>query len=46
MKGYTVSKRAVFVIDRQGVVRYSWISEDPGREPNYSEIEKALREIN
>jgi peroxiredoxin len=46
MKGYTVSKRAVFVIDRQGVVRYSWISEDPGREPNYSEIEKALRDIN
>jgi len=45
MKGYSVAKRAVFVIDRNGYVRYSWISEDPSKEPNYDEIEKALKGI-
>jgi len=45
MKEYSVAKRAVFVIDWNGTVRYSWISDDPGKEPNYDEIEKALRAI-
>ena len=34
LKGYTVAKRAVFVLDREGVIRYAWISEDPKKEPN------------
>jgi peroxiredoxin len=42
VKGYTVSKRAVFVLDKTGVVKYSWISESPGVEPLYEEIKKAL----
>jgi len=45
IKGYSVSKRAVFVLDKDGVVRYSWISEDPGKEPNYDEITEALNAI-
>jgi|UniRef100_A0A7V3REQ5 peroxiredoxin len=42
MKGYSVSKRSVFVIDKNGKIAYIWISEDPGKEPDYAEIEKVL----
>jgi len=40
--GYTAPKRAVFVVDPQGVVRYRWVTEDPGVEPPYGEIERVL----
>ena len=42
LKGYTAAKRAVFIVDAEGVVRYRWVSEDPGVEPNYGEIEEVL----
>jgi len=45
LKGYTTAKRSVFITDKIGTVRYVWISEDPGREPNYGEIESKLKEI-
>ena len=45
LKGYTAAKRSVFVLDDKGVVRYRWISEDPGKEPNYDEIKDALTRI-
>jgi len=45
LKGYIVAKRSVFVLDKNGVVRYRWVSEDPGIEPNYMEIEEALNQI-
>lgn len=45
LKGYTVAKRSVFILDDQGVVRYKWVSEDPGREPNYEEIKAALNRL-
>jgi peroxiredoxin len=45
LTGYSVSKRAVFVLDRDGTVKYAWISENPGSEPNYDEITKALQTI-
>lgn len=45
MKGYSVAKRAVFILDRDLVVRYAWISEDPTKEPDYEEIEKELAKI-
>lgn len=38
---YTVAKRAVFVVEN-GVVIYSWVSDNPGVEPPYEEIEKIL----
>jgi peroxiredoxin len=41
--GYTASKRSVFVLDGGGVVRYAWVTENPGEEPPYDEIEGALR---
>ncbi len=45
LKDYSVAKRSVFVLDKNGVVRYKWVSEDPGIEPNYKEIEDALNQI-
>jgi peroxiredoxin len=45
LKGYTVAKRSVFILDKNGVVRYKWVSEDPGTEPNYKEIITTLNQI-
>lgn len=45
LKGYTAAKRSVFVIDKNNIVRYVWISENPGMEPNYDEIERFLQQI-
>jgi peroxiredoxin len=42
LKGYTASKRSVFVLDKDGIVKYAWISEVPGNEPPYDEVKKAL----
>ncbi|MBF8249132.1 MAG: hypothetical protein HW374_1932, partial [Bacteroidetes bacterium] len=36
----------VFVLDKSGVVKYSWISENPGVEPPYDEVAKALANAN
>jgi peroxiredoxin len=33
----------VFIIDANGIVKYVWISENPGVEPEYDEIVKALK---
>lgn len=38
---HDVAKRSVFVIDADGEVTYSWVSDDPGVEPNYEEVEQA-----
>jgi peroxiredoxin len=45
LQGYTVAKRSVFILDGAGTVRYKWISEDPGKEPNYEEIKGKLAEF-
>lgn len=45
LKGYTVAKRAVFVVDPQGIVLYRWVSDDPAVEPPYGEIERVLRSL-
>ena len=45
LKGYTAAKRSVFVLDDKGVVRYKWVSEDPGKQPDYDEIKKILAKI-
>jgi len=45
LKGYTVAKRSVFVLDAKGMVRYRWVSEDPGKQPDYEEIKKALAKM-
>lgn len=39
VEGYNTSNRAVFIVDKEGVIRYKWIAEpNPGVEPNYDEL--------
>ncbi len=45
LPGYTASKRAVFVVDREGVVRYAWEGPNPGVEPDYDAVKKAVASI-
>jgi len=45
LKDYSVAKRSVFVLDKNGIVRYKWVSDDPGMEPNYKEVEMTLDRI-
>jgi peroxiredoxin len=45
LAGYTTSKRAIFILDKYGTVRYLWISDNPAVEPNYSEIEAFLEKM-
>lgn len=45
LKGYTAAKRSVFILDSKGAVRYKWVSEDPGKEPNYEEVKTKLAEL-
>ncbi|MFT4949242.1 MAG: peroxiredoxin [Natronomonas sp.] len=41
---HDVAKRAVFVVDSDGTVTYTWVSDDPGVEPEYDEVLEAARE--
>jgi peroxiredoxin len=43
--GYSAAKRAVFILDRGGVVRYVWVTDDPSVEPDYGEIEAFLAKM-
>lgn len=45
VKGYTAAKRSVFLLDAQGVVKYCWVTEAPGTEPPYDEVQKAAAAI-
>ncbi|SDE79364.1 redoxin domain-containing protein [Halorientalis regularis] len=38
---HDVAKRAVFVVNGDGDVTYAWVSDDPGVEPDYDEVESA-----
>jgi glutaredoxin-dependent peroxiredoxin len=40
-----IAKRAVFVIDRSGFVRYSEILDDARREPDYARLKEAVGRI-
>jgi peroxiredoxin len=45
IKGFTVAKRSVFVIDKQGVIRYRWVAPEPKVEPNYDEVKAAVKKL-
>ena len=45
LNGYTVAKRSIFILDEKGIVRYTWVSDNPAVEPNYEEIQQALQQI-
>lgn len=42
MPGYTASKRAVFIVNKDGLVTYEWIGPNPGVEPDYAAVQAAL----
>ena len=42
LKGYMAAQRSIFVLDNVGVVKYAWVAPNPGVEPTYDEITKAL----
>ncbi|ARM76880.1 peroxiredoxin [Acidianus manzaensis] len=45
LPGYILAKRAVFVIGKDGKIKYKWVSDDPTKEPPYEEIEKIVKEL-
>ena len=45
VKGYTAAKRSIFVLDTKGIIKYVWISDNPGVEPVYDEINKAVASL-
>ncbi len=45
VSGFTVAKRAVFVIDKSGTVRYRWVAPEPKVEPNYDEVSAAVKKL-
>ena len=40
-----VAKRSAFVIDREGIIQYEWISDDPGVLPDVEAIKDVLDEL-
>ncbi|NND07849.1 MAG: peroxiredoxin [Saprospiraceae bacterium] len=43
MKG--VSKRSVFVIDKEGIIRHAEILDNPGEMPNFAQVKQTLRQL-
>ena len=40
-----VAKRSAFVVDKEGVVKYAEVLENPGDEPSYDAIKEALKSL-
>jgi len=40
LTGYTAAKRSVFVLDKDQQVRFKWVSDNPGVEPDYATVAK------
>jgi peroxiredoxin len=38
-----IAKRSVFILDREGTVRYRWVSEDPSQLPNMDEVKEQVK---
>ncbi len=41
---HDVANRAAFVVDEEGVIEYSWESDDPGVLPDFDEIKAVLQD--
>ena len=46
LQGYVAAKRAVTIVDGEGIVRYHWVSDSPGNEPDYAEVRAAVAALN
>ncbi|HZW84423.1 MAG TPA: peroxiredoxin [Nitrososphaerales archaeon] len=40
-----VAKRAVFVVDKRGMLRYKWVTDTPSEEPPYNEVTRAVQKL-
>ena len=40
-----IAKRAVFVLDKQGVIRYREVLDDARNEPDYEKVYKAVESV-
>jgi peroxiredoxin len=45
VKGLNVARRSVFVIDKNGVIRYKWVGPEPKVEPNYEDVLGAVKKL-
>lgn len=45
IEGYNVANRSVFVIDKDGILRYKWTAPNPGVEPDYNEIQNEVSKL-
>ncbi|MEK7873830.1 MAG: redoxin domain-containing protein, partial [Chloroflexota bacterium] len=45
IEGYNVANRAVFILDKNGVVHWKWVAEKPGIEPAYDQITAELAKL-
>jgi peroxiredoxin len=41
--GFTAARRSVFVIGKDGNVAWRWLSDNPGQQPAYDDVKKAVR---
>ena len=42
---YGAANRAVYVLDEEGTVTYSWVADDPTNEPDYDELIEAVEAV-
>jgi peroxiredoxin len=40
-----VAKRSIFIIDGTGTIRYKWVADHPGMQPNYAEVMEEIERI-
>ena len=40
-----VSKRSVFILDKAGIVRYKWVTEDPNVAPDAKAVEREVARL-
>ncbi len=45
IEGYNVAQRSVFVIDGNGKLAWSWVSDSPLNEPSYDDVKAAVAGI-
>ena len=45
LDGYVSANRVVVIVDGSGVVRYRWVAENPGVEPDYAEVVGAAKAL-
>jgi peroxiredoxin len=46
VSGYTVARRSVVVIGKDGKVSWTWLADSPGNEPPYNDVEAAVKALN